>query len=124
MQVNVQYSDEEVCSGVCVISGKVTNWMGRLKKGDPVVFVQKLEPRVTRGAGRGGYVRTQKFFGCFSGDLRHSGFQMVEKISTAGGVRRSSRGHAGSIIAKDEDALLILTQKDKDTILQQLATSG
>ena len=97
--------------------------MGRLEKGDPVVYVQKLEPKVTRGAGRGGYVRTQKFFGCFSGDLRHSGFQMAEKVSAVG-ARKSSRGHAGSIQVDDEDTLLILTQEDKDSILQQLATSG
>ena len=66
----------------------------------------------------------KKFFGCFSGDLRHSGFKMVEKVSTAGGLRRSERGHASSVIVQDEDALLILTQEDKDTRLQQLATPG
>lgn len=122
VQVEVSYSDEDVSSGICVSSNLVTNWMGRLEKGDPVVYVQKLEPKVTRGAGRSGYVRTQKFFGCFSGDLRHSGFKMVEKETA--GSRRSGRAHASSSAVNDEDTLLILTQEDKDTILQQLATSG
>ena len=60
VQVHVEYSDDKVCSGICGISGKVTNWMGRLEKGDPVVFVQKLEPKITRGTGRGGCIRTKK----------------------------------------------------------------
>ena len=49
---------------------------------------------------------------------------MVEKVSAAAGVRRSSRGHADSIQVDDADTLLILTQEDKDSVLQQLATSG
>jgi hypothetical protein len=127
VQVEVAYSDDEVSSGVCVSSGLVTNWMGRLERGDPVIYVQKFEPKATRGSNRGGYIRTNKFFGCFSGDLRHSGFNMVEKQSVAAATRRSSRSHASSVRADadpHEDIVLILTQDDKDTILSQLATSG
>ena len=101
---------------------EAVNWMGELIEGDDVVFVQKLEPKATRGAGRSEWVLTNKKFACFTGDVRHAGFQMEAR--SAGGGRRSNRGggHTSSL-ANDVQVTYWLPLNDKEVILERLATS-
>ena len=78
--------------------------MGRLERGDPVIYVQKFEPKATRGSNRGGHIRTNKFFGCFSGELRHSGFHMVEWRSNW--LLQLQGGLAGRMLPQCEEMLI------------------
>ena len=83
------------------------NWMGDVEIGDNIVYVEKWEPRVTKGSARNEFVNSGKRFACFSGDTRLAGFKMKEKVlkmsSPAKSARKSKRNKpSGGANAEDD----------------------
>ena len=98
------------------------------------MYVEKWEARVTRGSSRSEFMRTNKCFGCYSGDTRHVGFTMKMKpannIATCAVPKRASkRKHALSqapsppMPPTQEAFIACLDQDDKDIILFSLAST-
>lgn len=113
-----------------------SNWMGTLEIGDDIVYVEKWEARATRGSSRNEFVRTNKRFGCYSGDTRHVGFSMRMKPASkttacSAPTRKSKRGHAlaqapstkAPSPPKQDASIACLSQGDKDIILFSLAST-
>ena len=106
------------------------NWMGTLEVGDDIVYVHKWEAKVTRGSGRNEFFESGKCFGCFSGDTRHVGFEMVMKqtnrpvTSTRKSKRRGSQSAAAANVAPPKPIeIACLAQEDKTIILLSLASA-
>jgi hypothetical protein len=108
-------------------AGQPQNWMGKLLLGEQVIYVQKLEPAVTRGNMRSEYLLTEKKFACFTSDMRVCPVRCLACLinpliglfcrMTTKELRQSSRVGAKATM------LYTINLEDKKKILASLAIS-